>query len=150
MSAAAKKSSKAALAPASEHEDMIIDYLQKTNRPYSAVDIFNNLKERIPKTAVVKLCTQLVESSECIILQKITFNSGRKKKKFMANSTESNGFLSRDRMICLPHRRPSSMTWILKWRLSRLSCKGSKKRYLFGKFYIRKSLKHIYRTNNPK
>lgn len=61
---AAKKSSKAALAPASEHEDMIIEYLQKTNRPYSAIDIFNNLKERIPKTAVVKLCTQLVESSE--------------------------------------------------------------------------------------
>ncbi len=53
---------------ASEQEEMITEYLQRTNRPYSAIDIFNNLKEKIPKTAVVKLCTSLVESSNSLSL----------------------------------------------------------------------------------
>ena len=42
-------------------EELILEYLKRTNRPYSAIDIFNNLKEKIPKTAVVKICNQLVE-----------------------------------------------------------------------------------------
>lgn len=45
-----------------DKEDIILDYLQKTNRPYSAIDIFNNLKEKIPKTLVVKCLNSMVEN----------------------------------------------------------------------------------------
>ncbi len=44
--------------------DTILEYLKKTNRPYSAIDVFNNLKEKIPKTLVVKLLNSLVENGK--------------------------------------------------------------------------------------
>ncbi len=48
--------------------DVILEYLGRTNRPYSAIDVFNNLKEKIPKTAVVKTLNQLVEDRACLII----------------------------------------------------------------------------------
>jgi 26S proteasome regulatory subunit (ATPase 3-interacting protein) len=45
-----------------DKEDIILEYLQRTNRPYSAIDIFNNLKGKIPKTMVVKCLNSMVES----------------------------------------------------------------------------------------
>ncbi|KAJ3092685.1 hypothetical protein HK102_004147, partial [Quaeritorhiza haematococci] len=42
-------------------QDVVLKYLRKTNRPYSAVDVFNNLKGEIGKTQVVKILQQLQE-----------------------------------------------------------------------------------------
>ena len=45
-----------------DKQDIILDYLKKTNRPYSAIDVFNNLKDKIPKTLVVKCLNSMVET----------------------------------------------------------------------------------------
>ncbi|XP_052776506.1 homologous-pairing protein 2 homolog [Mya arenaria] len=38
----------------------VLDYLNKQNRPYSAIDICNNLHKEFGKTAIVKACESLV------------------------------------------------------------------------------------------
>ncbi|KAK6443000.1 hypothetical protein LTR95_000713 [Oleoguttula sp. CCFEE 5521] len=43
---------------------LILDYLRKTNRPYSATDISTNLKNRVTKTAAAKLLKDMHERSE--------------------------------------------------------------------------------------
>ena len=45
-------------------EVAIKDYLEKQNRPYSAVDIFNNLHKEFGKTAVVKTLETLAEEGK--------------------------------------------------------------------------------------
>ncbi|WAQ94413.1 HOP2-like protein [Mya arenaria] len=37
----------------------VLDYLNKQNRPYSAIDICNNLHKEFGKTAIVKACESL-------------------------------------------------------------------------------------------
>lgn len=43
---------------------IILDYLRKQNRPYSATDISANLKNRVTKTAAAKLLKDLHERKE--------------------------------------------------------------------------------------
>ncbi|KAL3832712.1 hypothetical protein ACJMK2_024329 [Sinanodonta woodiana] len=42
----------------------VLEYLEKQNRPYSALDICNNLHKEYGKTAVVKACESLAESGK--------------------------------------------------------------------------------------
>lgn len=56
---------KAKKAPkADDPESVILDYLRKTNRPYSATDITNNLHGAIAKTAVQKTLAALHEKNQ--------------------------------------------------------------------------------------
>lgn len=43
---------------------LILDYLRKQNRPYSATDISSNLKNRVTKAAAAKLLKDLHERNE--------------------------------------------------------------------------------------
>lgn len=43
---------------------LILDYLRKQNRPYSATDISANLKNRVTKAAAAKLLKDMHERSE--------------------------------------------------------------------------------------
>ncbi|OZJ06871.1 hypothetical protein BZG36_00027 [Bifiguratus adelaidae] len=45
-------------------EQTVLQYLKRTNRPYSTTDIFNNLHGAIGKTAVQKALNNLVEQQE--------------------------------------------------------------------------------------
>ncbi|KAJ1655915.1 hypothetical protein IWQ61_004420 [Dispira simplex] len=45
-------------------EQMVLNYLRKTNRPYSATDIFNNLHGALTKSAIQKALVQLHERSD--------------------------------------------------------------------------------------
>ncbi|KAJ3190124.1 hypothetical protein HDU85_000415 [Gaertneriomyces sp. JEL0708] len=47
-----------------EATDVVLKYLKKQNRPYSAVDIFNNLGGAVNKVAVTKTLSQLVEEQQ--------------------------------------------------------------------------------------
>ena len=47
-------------------ESAILEYLQQQNRPYSAVDVFNNLHKEFGKTAVVKALETLAEEKKII------------------------------------------------------------------------------------
>ncbi|EMR08379.1 hypothetical protein PNEG_03219, partial [Pneumocystis murina B123] len=47
-----------------DDETLVLDYLRKTNRPYSATDICLNLHNAIPKTALAKILTTLSERGE--------------------------------------------------------------------------------------
>ncbi|KAL4221911.1 PSMC3 interacting protein [Mactra antiquata] len=42
----------------------VLDYLNKQNRPYSSIDICNNLHKEYGKTAIVKACEGLAESGK--------------------------------------------------------------------------------------
>lgn len=42
----------------------VLDYLMKQNRPYSAIDIFNNLHKEYGKTAIIRALDQLVEEEK--------------------------------------------------------------------------------------
>ncbi|KAG2198026.1 hypothetical protein INT47_004993 [Mucor saturninus] len=42
-------------------EEVVLDYLTKSNRPYSATDIFNNLHNKYSKTNITKALDRLVE-----------------------------------------------------------------------------------------
>ncbi|KAI8969084.1 Tat binding protein 1-interacting protein-domain-containing protein [Mycotypha africana] len=44
-----------------EEESIILEYLTKTNRPYSATDIFNNLHATISKGNITKTLDKLIE-----------------------------------------------------------------------------------------
>ncbi|XP_067145277.1 homologous-pairing protein 2 homolog [Centruroides vittatus] len=44
--------------------DAVLEYLKKQNRPYSAIDVFNNLHKEHGKTAVVKCLESLAEKNE--------------------------------------------------------------------------------------
>ncbi|ESO97710.1 hypothetical protein LOTGIDRAFT_103502 [Lottia gigantea] len=61
--------------------DAVELYLNRQNRPYSAVDIFNNLKD-FGKTAVVKACESLVENS------RITEKVYGKQKVYVADQSK--------------------------------------------------------------
>ena len=43
---------------------VILDYLRKQNRPYSATDISSNLKNRVTKAAAAKLLKDMHERNE--------------------------------------------------------------------------------------
>jgi hypothetical protein len=47
-----------------ESAKLIIDYLRRTNRPYSASDISQNLQNKVTKAAAVKLLKDLHERKE--------------------------------------------------------------------------------------
>jgi 26S proteasome regulatory subunit, ATPase 3, interacting protein len=42
--------------------NLVLSYLRKTNRPYSATDITNNLHNAVTKTSLQKILQQLVEA----------------------------------------------------------------------------------------
>ncbi|GAA5816438.1 hypothetical protein MFLAVUS_009967 [Mucor flavus] len=44
-----------------EEEQAVLDYLTKSNRPYSATDIFNNLHSKYTKTSITKSLEKLIE-----------------------------------------------------------------------------------------
>ncbi|KAI9092873.1 homologous-pairing protein 2 [Phlyctochytrium arcticum] len=44
--------------------DVVLKYLRKQNRPYSAVDVFNNLAGQVGKTIVTKCLTSLAEEQQ--------------------------------------------------------------------------------------
>ncbi|KAJ3035288.1 hypothetical protein HDV00_004106 [Rhizophlyctis rosea] len=48
----------------SEPQDVVLTYLRRTNRPYSAVDVFNNLKGEVGKSVVTKILGQLTEEEQ--------------------------------------------------------------------------------------
>lgn len=47
-----------------ESARLILDYLRQTNRPYSATDISNNLRNRVTKAAATKLLKDMHERKE--------------------------------------------------------------------------------------
>ncbi|TCD63405.1 hypothetical protein EIP91_005587 [Steccherinum ochraceum] len=52
-----------------EAEDAVLDYLNKMNRPFGAVDVAANLKGAVPKTAAQKILVALAEKGK--IVQKL-------------------------------------------------------------------------------
>nr|POF15265.1 homologous-pairing protein 2 [Quercus suber] len=58
---APKKEEKEAKLNADQSAALILDYLRKQNRPYSATDISANLKNRVTKTAAAKLLKDMHE-----------------------------------------------------------------------------------------
>jgi hypothetical protein len=59
-----KKDEKEAKLTPEQSAAMVLDYLRKQNRPYSATDISANLKNRVTKTAAAKLLKDLHERNE--------------------------------------------------------------------------------------
>lgn len=59
----AKEEKEAKLTP-QQSADLMLDYLRKQNRPYSATDISTNLKNRVTKAAAAKLLKDLHERKE--------------------------------------------------------------------------------------
>ncbi|KAJ3225896.1 hypothetical protein HK099_005952 [Clydaea vesicula] len=45
-------------------KEMVLKYLIKTNRPYSSIDIINNLKGEISKTVMTKVLNKLTDSGD--------------------------------------------------------------------------------------
>lgn len=58
------KAEKEAKLTPQQSADLILDYLRKQNRPYSATDISANLKNRVTKAAATKLLKDLHERAE--------------------------------------------------------------------------------------
>ncbi|KAI9138512.1 Tat binding protein 1-interacting protein-domain-containing protein [Paraphysoderma sedebokerense] len=58
------KAKKVATAKGDEAEQLILSYLRKQNRPYSAVDVFNNLHGAVGKSNVPKILNTLAERNE--------------------------------------------------------------------------------------
>lgn len=58
-----EKEKEAKLTP-EQQATLILDYLCKENRPYSATDISSNLKNRVTKAAAAKLLKDLHERGE--------------------------------------------------------------------------------------
>jgi hypothetical protein len=50
-------------------KDIMLKYLQAQNRPYSAIDVFNNLHGEVGKSQVVKVLTTMAE--EGLIIEKV-------------------------------------------------------------------------------
>lgn len=59
-----KKDEKEAKLTPEQSATLVLDYLRKQNRPYSATDISSNLKNRVTKTAAAKLLKDMHERSE--------------------------------------------------------------------------------------
>ena len=59
----AKEEKEAKLTP-EQSAALILDYLRKQNRPYSATDISSNLKNRVTKAAAAKLLKDMHERNE--------------------------------------------------------------------------------------
>ncbi|XP_072038492.1 homologous-pairing protein 2 homolog [Amphiura filiformis] len=60
----------------------VLDYLNKQNRPYSAIDIFNNLHKEYGKTAVVRVLEELGKEG------KITEKVYGKQKVYVADQSQ--------------------------------------------------------------
>ncbi|KND03717.1 uncharacterized protein SPPG_01179 [Spizellomyces punctatus DAOM BR117] len=60
----AKPKKPAPTAKGDEANDVILKYLKKQNRPYSAVDVFNNLGGQVGKSNVLKALTALAEEKQ--------------------------------------------------------------------------------------
>lgn len=58
---ATEKTEKEATLPPEQSTALIVDYLRKQNRPYSATDISSNLKNRVTKAAAAKLLKDMDE-----------------------------------------------------------------------------------------
>ena len=61
---ATEKAEKEAKLTPEQSATLILDYLRKQNRPYSATDISSNLKNRVTKAAAAKLLKDMHERSE--------------------------------------------------------------------------------------
>jgi hypothetical protein len=59
-----KKEEKEAKLTPEQSAALVLDFLRKQNRPYSATDISANLKNRVTKTAAAKLLKDLHERNE--------------------------------------------------------------------------------------
>lgn len=59
-----KKDEKEAKLTPEQSAALILDYLRKQNRPYSATDISANLKNRVTKAAAAKLLKDMHERNE--------------------------------------------------------------------------------------
>lgn len=59
-----KKDEKEAKLTPEQSATLVLDYLRKQNRPYSATDISSNLKNRVTKTAAAKLLKDMHERNE--------------------------------------------------------------------------------------
>ncbi|KAL5006362.1 hypothetical protein ScPMuIL_015168 [Solemya velum] len=60
----------------------VLDYLNYQNRPYSSIDIFNNLHKEYGKTAIVKACESLAEN------RKIKEKINGKQKVYSADQSQ--------------------------------------------------------------
>ncbi|XP_078322249.1 homologous-pairing protein 2 homolog isoform X2 [Crassostrea virginica] len=60
----------------------VLEYLNRQNRPYSAIDIFNNLHKEYGKTAIVKACESLSEGG------KIKEKAYGKQKVYVADQSQ--------------------------------------------------------------
>ena len=60
----AEKAEKEAKLTPEQSAALVLDYLRKQNRPYSATDISSNLKNRVTKAAVTKLLKDMHERNE--------------------------------------------------------------------------------------
>lgn len=49
---------------------LILAYLHQQNRPYSAIQVFDNLHKRVPKGTVEKVLPLLSEDAECLVRNK--------------------------------------------------------------------------------
>ncbi|KAJ3396126.1 hypothetical protein HDU92_003995 [Lobulomyces angularis] len=61
---AKKKSSLSDEGKPGNAKEMVLKYLIKTNRPYSSIDIINNLKGEISKTVMTKVLNKLTDSGD--------------------------------------------------------------------------------------
>lgn len=59
-----KKDEKEAKLTPEQSATVVLDYLRKQNRPYSATDISTNLKNRVTKAAAAKLLKDMHERNE--------------------------------------------------------------------------------------
>ncbi|WVQ93843.1 hypothetical protein IAU59_000921 [Kwoniella sp. CBS 9459] len=50
-----------------EAEEMVLQYMKETNRPYANADVSANLKNRVPKAAAVKVLATLAEKGQLTV-----------------------------------------------------------------------------------
>lgn len=60
----AEKGEKEAKPTPEQSAALVLDYLRKQNRPYSAIDVSTNLKNRVTKAAAAKLLKDMHERKE--------------------------------------------------------------------------------------
>ncbi|WWD05887.1 hypothetical protein V865_003971 [Kwoniella europaea PYCC6329] len=64
---APKKEVKEKQVKGDEAEEMVLNYMKETNRPYANADVSANLKNRVPKAAAVKVLATLAEKGQLTV-----------------------------------------------------------------------------------
>ncbi|WVQ91453.1 hypothetical protein IAS59_005251 [Cryptococcus gattii] len=62
-----KKEAKEKQVKGDEAEEMVLNYMKEMDRPYASADVVANLKNKVPKTAAVKILATLAEKDQLTV-----------------------------------------------------------------------------------